>query len=134
MPDINHLWGGDIVASPAGDLSPVDGANLSIQRLIRRLMTRGAQAPSLNNPARTAEYIWDNAYGAGLPERVGDAFDYPAITAIIQSQILLEDGISQSPPPIISFVASAPSTLTVSITYNDKVTGQQQLLTFDVNQ
>jgi hypothetical protein len=134
LPDINHLWGNDIVASPTGDLGTVDGPNLTIERIIRRLMTRGEEPASVNQPYRPAEYIWENSYGAGLPNRIGDAFDLPLLTSVITSQILKEPAVARVPPPQVTFVPSILGSLTVNIAYNDRVTGAQQQLSFDVNQ
>ena len=133
MPDIAQIWGNDLNVSSSGDLLTVDGLQLTVQRLVRRLMTRGYQPASVDQPAWTGEYIWHPTYGGSLPQRVGGAFNYRLITAQIQAQIFQEQSIAQNPLPVISFLYGAPSTLTVTIVYTLKATGQQQQLTFDVN-
>lgn len=134
MPDISHLWQNDLNVSSSGDLAVVDGTQLGIQRLVRRLMTRGNMPKLLDQPQWFGEYIWHPNYGGSVPQRIGGAFNYPLIRSQIAAQIFLEDGIAKTPLPVITFTPTDPSTLTVTIQYNDKSTGQQQLLTFDVNQ
>ncbi len=134
MPDLNHLWGQDIAVSPSGDLAVVDGTQLGIERVVRRLMTRGVTSAAVNQPATVGEYIFHPTYGAGLPQRIGGAFDLTLITSVIRSQILKEAAVAKSPAPVIKFTPSGISGLTVSIQYADAVTGQQNQLSFDVNQ
>jgi hypothetical protein len=133
MPDIDHLWGGDINAGPTGDLGLVDGPSLTIQRIVRRLMTRSVMPASADLPEQPAEYIWHNDYGASLPQRIGGAFDFPLISSILTSQILKESAVAPSPAPAFTFTPTTLGTLTVTISYTDKFTGAQKLLSFDVN-
>jgi len=133
LPDINHLWGQDIVAGPTGDLGVVDGTQLGIQRVLRRLLTRGQTSAQVNQPAMVGEYIFHPTYGAGLPQRIGGAFDLPLIRSVIRSQILKEAVVAKQPPPVITLTPSGLNSLPVLIQYKDAVTGQQKQLSFDVN-
>lgn len=102
--DVWHQWGGDLVAGANGDLLAVDGADETVQRILRRLMT-----------ARP-DYFWHIDYGAGLPARVGDLADPAAIRALILSQMLLEEGVAPSPTPTV-IVTPLPSGLAVEVRY-----------------
>ena len=133
MPDINQLWSGDLSPSASGDLSTVDGDTLTQQRIIRRLMTRGFQASGVNLPAEVGEYIFHPEYGAGVEQRVGGALDVNVISSVINRQLYLEQTVARTPPPKIT-IAPFLNGVTVSILYYATATGQQQRLSFDVNQ
>lgn len=120
MPDLYAVWSSDLVASPTGDVQAVDGSNLGVQRILRRLMT---------NPG---DYIWHLNYGAGLPRLVGETLDLPTITELIRSQIYLEAAVARQPEPVIT-VRAIPNGIAVSIQYTDAQTGKQTLLSFDVS-
>ena len=105
--DVNHWWGGDISASANGDISKIDGINLGIQRVYRRLMT----APG--------EVIWHANYGAGLPQRIGRVLNIPVLKAIIRSLIFKEACVSKTPPPQIAVSADATGFVFVRIQYVD---------------
>ena len=121
MPDLNHSWGEDLQVSATGDVSVVDGTALGEQRVLRRLLT---------NPG---DYIWHPTYGAGLPAKVGGLMNVPALKALIRSQMALEAVVAKSPPPVIDVVKSGPSSVAISIRYNDAQSGQQAGLSFDLN-
>lgn len=120
MPDISHLWGEDIQTSASGDLLAVDGDDLTIQRILRRLMT-ASQA-----------YIWNLNYGGDVPARVGQTLDIPAITAVIRSQIALEATVARSPAPAVT-VSEILNGVSVTVLFYSATTGQQSTLSFDVN-
>src|SRR3954470_12052091 len=88
--DIGHLFSGDLQLGATGDLLAVDSVLESQQRILRRLMT---------NPG---DYIWEPTYGAGLPRRIGRVLDITALTALIRSQMYLEDSVQQQPEPQIT--------------------------------
>lgn len=117
--DIFHYWQGDIVASPSGDLAPVDGITLGIQRVIRRLMT--AQG----------EYIWHPDYGAGLPQRIGQIRDDRVISAIIRSQIFLEAAVARTPTPVIT-VTPVLNGVSVLLQYTDAFAQKAVTVTFPI--
>ena len=133
MPDINQLWSADIVVSSSGDLATIDGNTLTLQRIIRRLMTRGYQAQGVNLPAEVGEYIFHPEYGAGVEQRVGGALDINVIRSVINRQLFKEQTVAKTPPPVITLTPFLNG-VTVSILYYNTASGQQQLLSFDVNQ
>lgn len=134
MPDLDHLWGNDLAVGPTGDLAVVDGTQLGIQRVLRRLMTRGFQAPVVNSPGTTGELIYHQDYGAGILLRIGQTLNIPLLKSVVRSQILLEAAVAKSPAPIITVTAFPDkSGATIDIKYNDAVTGEQTSLSFDVN-
>jgi phage baseplate assembly protein W len=90
MADLNHTWGADLAFSPSGDLSLVDGAVRSRQRILRRLMTG------------LGDYIWNLDYGAGVPRFIGSLIDATSIAATIRSQIMQEPAVARSPLPVIT--------------------------------
>lgn len=120
--DIYHFWGGDLQPSVTGDLLTVSATTRGQQRVLRRLLT---------NPG---DYIFQPGYGAGLPAWVGMPMDVGKITALIRSQILLEDSVAKAPSPVIT-VRQAPNDATglaVSISYNDAATNTATVLSFNV--
>jgi len=133
MPDINQLWGQDIQPGPTGDLGVVDGLQLSIQRIVRRLMTRGATLAAVNQPATVGEMIFHPEYGAGVPTRIGRAINVPLIKSVINSQIGKEASVAKSPVPQITIDANVLGYVTVTIIYWLAVSGAQASLSFDVN-
>ena len=121
MPDIYQLAGSDIGTSPSGDLLSVSGSTEGQQRIIRRLFT---------NPG---DYIWHPEYGAGLPSYIGRPMTSDQIEGLVESQLLLEQGVAQNPLPTCSVSFYQDGTFNVSVTYADALTGQSLLLQFDVN-
>ena len=122
MPDIFQNFGDDLSAGPGGDLLTVDGTMLGQQRVLRRLLT---------NPG---SYVWHVDYGAGLPQFIGQPASAAQIQGIVQSQMLLEEAVAQSPPPSVDVSYYPDGTFFVSISYTDAQTGTPLLLSFDVNQ
>jgi len=120
MTDLNHYIGGDLSVSPTGDIQQVDGITVTSQRILRRLLT---------NPG---DYIWHPTYGAGLGKKIGTVLDVRAITALIRSQIFLEQSVARSPAPVIT-ITPQPSGLSARIKYYDGSTGKLTTLAFDVN-
>lgn len=134
MPDIDHLWGNDINASGSGDLGTTDGLALGIQRIVRRLMSRGRSPASVGVPAIQPEYIWHPDYGASIPQRIGGRADVNLLTSIIGGQILKEaNWVAPNPPPKVTLTPFQGGGMTVDILYTVKATGQQQRLSFNVN-
>lgn len=119
MPDISHWWGSDLTRSSKNDLATVDGLDRPRQRIVRRLCT----------PA--GDDMFNKAYGAGLPKRIGDTYDVNKILSLIRSQILQEKAVAPDPPPQIT-VQGNDGYLWVSIRYIDRETGKQVTLTFEV--
>lgn len=120
--DLAHNWGGDLATGPTGDLYPASGTLRGQQRVLRRLLT---------NPG---DYIAHPTYGAGLPAWVGQPLDVAKITALIRSQILLEDAVAHDPAPVISVrqLATDLTGLAVRISYNDATVNLPVVLSFNV--
>lgn len=133
MPDVSHIWGNDLTFGPTGDLVMVDYPDLATQRIIRRLMTRGYQIAGVNVAGETGEYIWHPEYGAGVPQRIGQAASLSVISSVINSQILQEASVAKAPPPSIT-VTPILNGVIVAISYTDANTGKQTRLSFNVNQ
>lgn len=125
--DIQHLWGGDALTGPTGDLGIATGATRSQQRVIRRLLTNPLDA---NGPP---DYALHPTYGAGLARYVGRAVDPAQLRALIRGQMLLEDSVAPNPAPQITVTRPDPSTITVYIRYTIAGSGAPATLSFNVN-
>jgi hypothetical protein len=132
MADLYHWFSCDLVAGANGDLLTADnqivagapqGASslLTQQLLLRRLLTNAR------------DYVWHQKYGAGLPQRVGQLLDIPGLTAVINTQLNLEAGVTHIPEPIVQ-VAPIPGGAFVHVLYNDAITGGPATLSFNVLQ
>lgn len=120
MADLSHLRGSDLQIGPTGDLAIATGATETQQRILRRLLTNAG------------DYIWQLAYGGGLPAMVGKTVDGQAIAAIVRAQCLAETAIAPTPEPVVTATATPDGTVTVSVQYTDATTGTAQLLSFPV--
>ncbi|HEX8894476.1 MAG TPA: hypothetical protein VF783_14190 [Terriglobales bacterium] len=125
--DIDHLWGGDALTGPTGDLGVVNNATRSQQRVIRRLLTNPLDA---NGPP---DYTMHPSYGAGLARYVGMNVDNAKLKALIRGQMLLEDSVAANPAPQITVTQPDPKTISVYIRYTIKGSGSPALLSFNVN-
>ena len=121
MNDINHFIGNDLVLSPTGDLSPVNGIDRGKQRVLRRLLT---------NPG---DYMFHPDYGAGLGRFVGSVINIPQIVGLIRGQMALEECVARNPAPTITVSSSPDGTLAVGIAYTDAPSGEPTTLYFDVS-
>jgi hypothetical protein len=128
LQDLNHLWGGDVFASPTGDLGVSGGATRSQQRVIRRLLTNPLDA---NGPP---DYNMHPSYGAGLARYVGMNVDSAKLRALIRGQMLLEDSVAKKPEPQITVKQPDPTTISVYIRYTVSGSGEPALLSFNVNE
>src|SRR5277367_3642120 len=117
MPDLSHVFGGDVQVSANGDLLTASSLSLSQQRILRRLMT---------NPG---DYIWHPKYGAGLPAMIGQPINAATVQSIVTGQMYLERSVVQVPPPVVN-VASFPNGMFVEIQYTEADSGQPQTLSF----
>lgn len=121
--DIDQNYGNDILVGSDGDLAPSSGATRSKQRVLRRLLT------ALNG------YIWHTDYGAGIPNFIGVSLSettFIQIKSLIQSQMLLEESVSQNPPPQI-LVQSISNGVFCQINYYLNPTQQPIVLNFNVS-
>lgn len=119
MPDLALDWQDDLQVSPSGDIATVDGAVLTQQRILRRLLTA------------VRSYFWHLEYGAGLIQKIGRVAKPANIQSIVRSQIALETSVARTPVPTTT-VAPDPTIMgayivTISYFDNEKV---QQTLTF----
>ena len=120
MPDAMLQWGGDLAASPSGDLLLVSDAALSQQRVLRRLLT---------NPQ---DYIWWPSYGAGLGQFVGAANIERAAAGVIFAQIFNEASVAKQPLPVVAASTLPDGSVLVDISYTNVATGSTQALTFSM--
>ncbi|CAJ0705805.1 phage tail protein [Ralstonia holmesii] len=118
--DVNHWVGGDISTSPTGDIGMVNGDTRTQERIVRRLVT---------NPG---DYIFHPDYGAGLPQKIGQALDVGALRGLIRSQVKMEEGVAQTPEPQVD-VAAITNGVSVHIRYTSAITRNPVTLKFSVN-
>lgn len=121
MADLFHEFGGDLVVGNSGDLFTAEGSTLGQQRVLRRLLTN------------LGGYIWNLSYGAGLPAMVGETIDAARIAGIARSQMLLEAGVAQSPPPTCTVVSTPLGVVTATISYTDAENGEPQVRSVEVS-
>lgn len=122
MPDVAHVYGGDLALGAGGDLAVADGAALGRQRVLRRLLT---------NPG---DYLWNPHYGAGLARFVGQPANAARIRSVIRAQIFQERAVARRPEPVIEVSADAAGGVTVQVRYADGESGQTQALAFTVRE
>lgn len=118
--DVNHWVGGDIGTSPTGDIGMVNGDTRTQQRIVRRLVTNAG------------DYIFHPDYGAGLPQKIGQTLDVGALRGLIRSQVLMEQGVAQTPEPQVD-VAAINNGVSVHIRYTSSITRNPVTLKFSVN-
>lgn len=118
--DVNHWVGGDIGTYPTGDIGLVNADTRTQQRIVRRLVT---------NPG---DYIFHPTYGAGLPQKIGQALDVGALRGLIRAQVKQEEGVAQTPEPQVD-VAAITNGVSVHIRYTSAITRRPVTLKFNVN-
>jgi hypothetical protein len=118
--DIGHYIGGDLQLSATGDLLAVDSILESNQRILRRLLTNAG------------DYIWQLNYGAGLPKRIGSTTDEKEMTALITSQMQLEQSVVQNPPPQVT-LDDLGDGFEIDIAYVEQDSQAPVTLSFDVS-
>jgi hypothetical protein len=130
--DLYHFWESDLVASANGDILLASGTVIAEQRVLRRLMTNPQLVDDQGDVLASPDYTWHPTYGAGLPREIGGPIDVVGVTAVIQSQMSQEEGVSQSPAPQIA-VTPFQNGLNAFIQYNDALSNLPVVLNFDVN-
>jgi hypothetical protein len=120
MSDVAWQYDGDLTIGPTGDLMVVEGAALTQQRVLARLLT---------NPG---DYIWHLTYGGGLGQFVGTPENPAAVAAVVRYQMAQEASVAQSPPPSVSVSGASNGALTVNISYADDLSQEMSSLTFQV--
>lgn len=110
MFDVLHNWGADLSVGNGGDLALVTGAEVTSERIQRRLLT---------NPG---DYLWHLEYGGGLAQFIGRPAVSPKIEAVIRTQLALEPTVAPIPAPLVSarLVDSANGYVVANITYTDQ--------------
>lgn len=123
MPDlmISGVWAGDLALTPSGDLQTVDGSQLGVQRVVRRLFTN-----------RLA-LLFHPEYGGGLLAKIGRPISTRIIQAICRVQMFQEAAVAQNPPPrvTVSEIPRGSGSEFVNVAYQDRDTGAPMQLVFD---
>ncbi|MFM0630780.1 phage tail protein [Paraburkholderia xenovorans] len=133
MPDIAHIYGGDLSASLSGDLLVANQSDTGVQRCYRRLLTNPPLVNGAGQVTASGDYTWQQGYGAGVARKVGSPTDLPGTLAIIKGQLLLERAVAPSPPPKITLTPGLNG-VSVFIAYTDANTATPQFLEFNVSQ
>ncbi|WP_315792221.1 MULTISPECIES: hypothetical protein [unclassified Bradyrhizobium] len=111
MVDVSLEWHSDFQVDATGDLLTADGDVEVRQRLERRLFTA------------EKGYVWHPEYGAGLPQKIGDALSDEQIQAVVTSQLALEASVAPSPPAQLTITRQPGGLVAISIQYYDADTG-----------
>ena len=120
MPDIQQSFGSDLTIGPTGDLALSMAAQLTQERVLRRLLTNGGA------------YIWQLSYGAGLPQAIGRPANPERLAAVIRAQMLQEGDVASSPAPAVAVSVAPDGTCTATIQYVDASSGVTQSFTVPV--
>jgi hypothetical protein len=111
MADLFLEWHSDFEPDASGDLLVVDGDVEVRQRLERRLFTA------------VQGYVWHPEYGAGLPQKIGDALSDSEIQAVVSSQLALEASVAPSPPAQLTIIRQPDGLVAIGIRYTDAQAG-----------
>lgn len=117
MPDIAHYWGEDVTPASDGDFLSSAAVNEANERVLRRLLT----APG--------DYVWHPAYGAGLPQEIGQLVDVRRIEGIVLQHLALESAVSQAVNPKVT-VKSITNGVHLHIEYTIAASQERALLQF----
>ena len=120
MADLAHVMGEDLQLAGNGDLAVVMADQETQQRVLHRLLT-GA-----------GTYIWQLAYGAGLPGLIGTVASQQQIAAIIKAQMAYEAAVSATPEPRVVLSNGSLGVVLAEITYTDALSGGSQTLTLPI--
>lgn len=120
MADLGLEWNDDFRFTPSGDVSLVTGEDEARQRIIRRLYTA------------LGGYVWDAEYGAGLPQKIGSTYQPQQIESIVRGQMLLEESVSQIPPPRIQVSSAVSGLQVIVIEYRESGTNREIGFTIEV--
>lgn len=129
--DLNHYYGGDLAASPSGDLSLASAEVTGVQRVLRRLLTNPDWEDASGNVVASGDYLAQQDYGGGIGRMIGQPQAIPATTALIRGQMLLESVVARTPAPTIS-LTSILNGLSAAVQYTDANTASQQFVQFDI--
>lgn len=114
--DIDLEWGGDMVATPTGDINIVAGVDKVRQRILRRFLTTGQVLDQQGRVATLPEYIWHKDYGGNARQIVDTAMPRSTMALTIQQKLAgqarLESDVAKDPAPVIN-VAAIPNGVSV---------------------
>lgn len=133
MTDIYHFWGGDIFASPTGDLQTADDSDSTTQQILRALMTNPALSDAVGNAIASADYSDHPQWGAGLPRKIGSNLNVSNVIATIRNIMFSFPGVARTPQPVIQ-VTPFNTGASIEIQYVNSITGEPDTLSFDINQ
>ena len=123
MADLSLGWQSDLEIGPGGDFVIASGAQVTKQRVVRRLFT---------NPG---EYIWQLDYGAGVGQYVGRPIQPLHLRAVIRGQMFKEAMVARTPEPSISLdnqPGIGAGILNLSIRYFEASAPETQVLDLPV--
>jgi hypothetical protein len=132
MSDLYQYWGNDLNVSPSGDLALANSTDTTQQQILRGLLTNAALFDRAGNPLATADYSDHPDFGASLPRRIGSTLNVNEIRALVRSIVVSFPGVARTPAPVID-VIPFNNGATVNIQYADVITGETELLSFDIN-
>jgi len=110
-----HWWGLDIQFTAAGDDASVSAIDEINQSIVRECLTP------------PGDYVWDQTYGLGLGQRVGQALTpdvFAEIKAGIISVAAKQPDVQQQPAPIVTFTNDLAGFVAAQITYVYAPTGR----------
>ncbi len=121
MTDAAHYFGNDLTIAANGDLLMASAPTETTQRILRRLLTANLA------------YIWQPAYGAGLPSQIGTPTSLIHVQNAIRAQIFQESNVAAAPEPTVTLTSNAGGTFTATISYTEAASGTTQTLTVPVS-
>ncbi|MCQ8279852.1 phage tail protein [Acetobacteraceae bacterium KSS8] len=117
MADAAHWFGADLATNATGDIALALNDIEVQQRIVRRLATN------------QGDYIWQSAYGAGLPAMIGDPVSESQIQGIVTEQMQMEAGVDQTQPIGIDVTSDGLGDVGITISYTDAATGAETTVT-----
>ena len=120
--DVYHEIGDDIQLDSTNDLQLVFDTNETNQRIMRRLFTN------------KGTYIWNAAFGASIPWKLGETLSVEAYRDVINqvtAAVLEDDEVAKDPPPEIS-IKTTTNGLICYIRYYNLSSEEHDTITFKV--
>lgn len=133
MTDLFHQWGGDLSASPSGDIATASDTDSTNQQILRALMTNPALNDAAGNPIASADYQDHPTWGAGLPRKIGGPLLIGPIRSLIKSIVFSFPTVSRTPVPVVD-VEPFDGGASINIEYFNSVAGETETLAFDIGQ
>lgn len=111
-------WGGDFMLNQNGGLQMCVGWDYTRQFILRALLTNSQEL--LPNGIRTVpDYVFDPAYGIGLPAKVDGSYSQEYLTNLkqrITQACLSSADVNPASPPVVQYSQPDPFTLIVLVT------------------